>query len=86
MREEIEMVLSGKWVNENSIKKSTYTVEDARREVKECLEEGYGFNYIRIFLNDLSRSKDITWKENSEIMKDLIEGKFGDVECSYNTL
>lgn len=62
-----------------------YTVDDARREVKECLEEGYGFNYIRIFLNDLTRSKDITSEENKQIMHDLIDGKFGDVECAYST-
>ena len=62
-----------------------YTVDDARREVKECLEEGYGFNFIRIFLNDLTRSKDITREENKQIMHDLIDGKFGDVECSYST-
>lgn len=62
-----------------------YTVEDARREVKECLEEGYGFNYIRIFLNDLARSKDITWEENKAIMSDLISGKFGKVDCSFST-
>lgn len=65
--------------------KSMYTIADARREVKEALEEGYGFNYIRIFLNDLSRSKDITWDENLEITMDLINGKFGDVDCSYST-
>lgn len=62
-----------------------YTYDDARREVKECLEEGYGFNFIRIFLNDLTRSKDITSEENEQIMHDLIDGKFGDVECSYST-
>ena len=63
-----------------------YTAQDARREVKECIEEGYGFDFIRIFLNDLSRSKDITWQENQEIIFDLINGKFGDVECSFGTL
>ena len=63
-----------------------YTAQDARREVLECLEEGYGFDYIRIFLNDLARGKDITWQENLEIMKDLADGKFGDVDCSYGTL
>lgn len=63
-----------------------YTVDDARREVKECLEEGYGFNYIRIFLNDLTRSKDISSEESKQIMHDLIDGKFGDVECSYSTM
>lgn len=62
-----------------------YTVADARREVKEALEEGYGFNYIRIFLNDLSRSKDITWEDNLQITTELINGTFGDVECSFST-
>lgn len=62
-----------------------YTVDDARREVKECLEEGYGFNFIRIFLNDLTRSKDISSEESKQIMHDLIDGKFGDVECAYST-
>ena len=63
----------------------SYTVNDARREVKEALAEGYGFNYIRIFLNDLSRSKDITWEENLQIMTELIDGTFGEVECSFGT-
>lgn len=40
-----------------------YTADDARREVKECLQEGYGFDYIRIFLNDLKRGGDITKDE-----------------------
>lgn len=62
-----------------------YTVEDARKDVRQALDEGYGFDYIRIFLNDLSRSKDITWEENGQIMKELIEGKFGKVECSFGT-
>ena len=62
-----------------------YTAKDARREVRECLQEGYGFDYIRIFLNDLARGKDITWKENGEIMAELIDGKFGNVECSFGT-
>ena len=62
-----------------------YTAQDARREVRECIDEGYGFDFIRIFLNDLSRGKDITWEENREIMRELIEGKFGNIECSYGT-
>lgn len=61
-----------------------YTAEDARREVRECIQEGYGFDYIRIFLNDLARGKDITWAENGEIMDELLSGKFG-IECSYGT-
>ncbi len=63
-----------------------YTAQDARREVRECLEEGYGFDYIRIFLNDLARGKDITWQENLEILQELADGKFGYVDCSYGTL
>lgn len=63
-----------------------YTAQDARREVRECLEEGYGFDYIRIFLNDLARGKDITWQENLEILQELADGKFGHVDCSYGTL
>ena len=62
-----------------------YTAQDARREVKECLKEGYGFDYIRIFLNDLVRGKDITREESFAILTDLIEGKFGEVECSFGT-
>lgn len=58
-----------------------YTVEDARREVRECIEEGYGFDYIRIFLNDLARSKDITWDENLEILGELI----GKMDCGFGT-
>ena len=64
----------------------TYTAQDARREVRECIEAGYGFNYIRIFLNDLVRGKDITRDECGEIMSELINGQFGDIECSYGTL
>lgn len=62
-----------------------YTAKDARREVRECLEEGYGFDYIRIFLNDLVRGKDITSDDRREIMAELIEGKFGRVDCSFGT-
>lgn len=54
-----------------------YTVDDARRECKELFEEGYGFDAVRIFLNDLARGKDITWEENQEIMAEIITGKFG---------
>ena len=51
----------------------TYTAADARREVRELLEEGYNFSEIRIFLNDLARAKDITWKEVTEIETELID-------------
>lgn len=66
--------------------KHSYTVQDARREVREALAEGYGFNYVRIFINDLERGKLITWAEGGEIMRDLVSGVFGDVTCSVPTL
>lgn len=62
-----------------------YTADDARREVKECLQEGYGFDYIRIFLNDLKRGGDITKDEWNQIFFELVDGKFGKVNCSYGT-
>lgn len=61
-----------------------YSVEDARREVKELLEEGYGFGYIRIFLHDLARSRDISWEDCTAIQGELITGKFGNIECSFS--
>ena len=63
-----------------------YTAEDARREVRECVAEGYSFDYIRIFLNDLARGRDISWEDAREIMNDLISGKLGDVEVTFGTL
>ena len=54
-----------------------YSKDDARREVKELFEEGYGFDYVRIFLNDLARGKDITWADVREIMNDIICGELG---------
>lgn len=55
-----------------------YTAEDARRECKEMFEEGYGFNAVRIFLNDLTRGKDITREESREIMNEILDGKLGE--------
>ena len=63
-----------------------YTAQDARREVAECISEGYGFDYIRIFLNDLARGKDITWEENMQIKREIFEGKFDNIDCSFGTL
>ena len=63
-----------------------YTAQDARREVRECIEEGYGFDYIRIFLHDLKRGGDITRDEWNEIFFELVDGKLGDINCSYGTL
>lgn len=59
-----------------------YTVQDAKRECKELLQEGYGFSAIRIFLNDLARSKDITWEENKQIMLELMKNG---IDCSIRT-
>lgn len=59
-----------------------YTINDARREIKECIEEGYGYGYIRIFLNDLVRGKDITREECMQLKKELIEADF---DCSIST-
>lgn len=52
-----------------------YTINDARREMKELFEEGYGWNAVRIFLNDLKRGKDITKEEHEQLMKELIENQ-----------
>lgn len=52
-----------------------YTINDARREMKELFEEGYGWNAVRIFLNDLKRGKDITKEEHEQLMKELIESE-----------
>lgn len=62
-----------------------YTIDNARRECKELFEEGYGFDVVRIFLNDLSRGKDITWDENRQIMHEILEGKLGKIDCSFGT-
>lgn len=59
-----------------------YTIKDARREVNQMLEEGYGFSAIRIFLNDLARSKDITWEEVTQIQIELIDK----IDCGIATL
>lgn len=50
-----------------------YTINDARREMKELFEEGYGWNAVRIFLNDLKRGNDITKEEHEQLMRELIE-------------
>ena len=60
-----------------------YTVQDARREVREAVEEGYGIDYVRIFLADLARGGDITRDDCREIMRELMDGQ---VECSFGTI
>lgn len=49
-----------------------YTINDARREIKECFEEGYGFDYVRIFINDLRRGGDITKEESKQLFEELL--------------
>ena len=55
-----------------------YTAADARRECKELFDEGYGFDAVRIFLNDLVRGHDITNEERRRIMTDILTGKLGE--------
>ena len=59
-----------------------YTIEDARREMRELKAEGYGFNGTRIFINDLYRGKDITKEEWQTLGRELLE-MFDD--CSFST-
>lgn len=44
-----------------------HTINDARREVRECISEGYGLAYLRIFLDDLARGKAITWDRKGKV-------------------
>jgi hypothetical protein len=48
--------------------KHSYSIEDARREIKELKEEGCNFSQIWIFLNDLFRGKDINANEFKILM------------------
>lgn len=59
-----------------------YTENDAKREVEELIQEGYGFSAIRVFLHDLARSKDITWEEATQIQASLINR----IDCSIATI
>lgn len=63
--------------------KHAYTVEDARREVRELIEEGESFHYIHVFLNDLARGKDIEWSDVLDILKEILQGKHGKIDCSF---
>lgn len=62
-----------------------YTIQDARREIRQCIEEGYDFDFIRIFINNLARDEDITWIEARKLMRELIDGEFGEIECTFRT-
>lgn len=53
--------------------------------VKEMIRDKESELYIRIYLNDLARSKDISWEDNSKIyskyvMPYLIENNIG-ISC-----
>ena len=63
-----------------------YTAEDARREVQEAVDKGYGYNYIRIFLNGLVRSRKISIADNLDITGELLDGKFGSLEKVFGTI
>ena len=62
-----------------------YTSIDARREVGELLQEGYNFTSIWIFLNDLVRGKAIEWQDELQILQEIADGKFGNIDCSIET-
>ena len=53
-----------------------YTINDARREVRELIQDGYGFDAVRIFINDLVRGKDITNEDRKVLMRELMEDGF----------
>lgn len=59
-----------------------YTLDDAKRECREMEKEGYGFGAIRVFLNDLARSGDITWKDVTQIQSELYDEG---MDCSIST-
>lgn len=40
--------------------------------VKEMIRDGESELYIRVYLNDLARSRDITWETNGEIYKEYV--------------
>lgn len=63
-----------------------YTINDARREVKELFDEEYGFTAVWVFLNDLVRGGDITREDSKQILKEIAEEKFGDIDISLKTI
>ena len=62
-----------------------YTIDDARREARDLVEEGYGFDYIRCFLYDLARGNDITWDDVEVIMTEILLGEYS-IDCAFGTL
>ena len=55
--------------------------ETARDTALEILRDD-GFMCAKIYVNDLARSKDITWNEAKEIMADMIASG---MDCSLAT-
>ena len=53
--------------------KHSYSIDDARREIKELKEEGHNFGYIWTFLMDLVRGKDITTDECKVLIGEYVE-------------
>lgn len=59
-----------------------YTADDARREVQEMLDEGYGMGAVNGFLNELRRGGDITRQEARDIWRELV---VSDLDASVPT-
>ena len=53
--------------------KHVYTIEDARREMREMKEEEYNYNQIRVFLNYLYGGKYIKREEWQMLGRELLE-------------
>lgn len=66
--------------------KHDYNIKDARCEVKELIQEGESFHTIYVFLNDLARGGDIEWNDVLVIMKEMLDGKHGKIDCSLETI
>ena len=47
--------------------------EDVRRAVRELIEEGYGDGYVRSFLNDMERDREIDYDDSREIAAEYID-------------
>ena len=58
------------------------TKKEALQGAKELLNEEYGFSAVRIYLNDLVRSKEITWQDVTDIELQLYDEGF---DCSIKT-
>ena len=63
-----------------------YTIDDARREVRQSIKEGDSMLYIRIFLNDLARGHDLTWEEVKQINEEILAGQHGNIDTGLATL